>query len=99
MWPFSKKQSDTQAVGGTIGGEAPRPFKLPAKVPQKHQTAADALDWLCSKHKATYERDRTKPDNVRIRVTLPSGDVVAGNGKDSLAAVVDVTKKIEAMTK
>jgi hypothetical protein len=102
MWPFSRKAprapvTHEQSAGGTIGGDAPRPFSLPAKIPAKHQTAADVLDYHCKKHNATYERTRHAHGKVRIRVHMPDGDVFSGTGPTTLDAVAAVVAKMEAV--
>lgn len=71
-------------------------INLPAKPVAKHQTPADVLDYWCHKFGATYDRERTK-DNVRIRVHLPSGDTLSGNGATTVAAVTAVVTKLEAL--
>ena len=93
MWPFSRKTQDVQVVVKSNDAHA---FHLPAKVPAKHQTQADALDYYCKKHGATYERTRLAADKVRIRVTMPSGDVLGGNGPTTADAVAEVIRKMEA---
>jgi hypothetical protein len=104
MWPFGRKQAarvegETRTVelaaGGTMGGGKPRAFTLPPKPASKHQTAADVLDYHCKKHSATYDRARVD-GKVRIRVYLPSGDVLSGNGETTMAAVAEVVAKLEA---
>jgi hypothetical protein len=88
---FTKKQV---ATGGAVGFSGPA-VQLPAKPADKHQTAADVLDYYCAKHKATYERTR-KGERVRVRVHMPSGDVLAGTGATTLEAVTAVVQKMEA---
>lgn len=100
MWPFKTKETAPkvvqQAAGGTIGGLEPRPVSLPAKPIAKHQTTADVLDFYCQKHKATYERSISEGGKIRIRVHMPDGDVLAGQGATTLDAVTVVIKKMEA---
>lgn len=99
MWPFTSKRTAPmtaqQTAGGTIGGEAPRPFTLPAKPMAKHQTTADVLDYHCRERKATYER-QVVGGKVQIRVHLPSGDTLSGTGATTLEAVTAVVRKLEA---
>lgn len=103
MWPFNRKSKTLpgswtfeQNASGTIGGDEPRPFKLPAKPVAKHQTTADMLDYYCQQHKATYERQRGQDGIVRVKVLLPEGDVFVGKGETTLDAVIAVVKKLEA---
>lgn len=77
-------------------GDDPAAFTLPPKPVQKHQTAADALDFWTRKHKATYTIDRT-PDNVRVSVALPDGTVLTGNMPSTATAVAAVVDKLRVL--
>lgn len=97
MWPFKRKQKGEVFAQGHVGfSGAAVAVHNPAKPVAKHQTPADVLDYWCHKFGATYDRERTK-DNVRIRVHLPSGDTLSGNGTTTVAAVTAVVTKLEAV--
>lgn len=84
----------TLYAGGVLGGSQPKIVTLPVKSPPQHQTVADKLDWLCHKHKATYDRRRVN-DAVVIRLTLDDDTVLSGRGETSLQAVSELYRKLE----
>jgi len=83
-------------VGGSLGG-TPRLVKVGIKTPAKQQTAADKLDWLCSKYKGTYDRVVRSGGLIVIRFYQDNGDtVVSGSGANSMEAVQALAAKLEA---
>lgn len=54
------------------------------------------LDVLCVEHQATYDRTREENHMVRLRLYLPSGDVIVGRGPTTPQAIQDLDLKLVA---
>jgi hypothetical protein len=88
-WWYGKRAQVAEAL-------RPKVSPMRRKVPplHKHQTAADLLDWLCMRHKASY-RILRYGDGVLVLLDMPDQSVVAsGLCATTALAVAALHKKL-----
>lgn len=60
------------------------------------ETLADRVRALCDAHTATWTRQPQADGTVVCRLTLATGDVIAGTGADTAAAVTHLETRVAA---